>query len=210
MHISSYEHMQDLASRYLDPSRPIHVVDVGSFDVNGSYRPIFERAGWRYTGLDLEPGNNVDIVLSSPYRFPLATRSVDVVVSGQAFEHIEYFWISWLEMLRVLKPGGLIFLIAPSRGYEHRYPQDCWRFYPDAWRALARFGACDLVEAHTDWHAHPDPSSADWGDTVGVFRKRPMRWYHRLRRNIAAWGMHTLIESPPPADGGAAREHGGS
>lgn len=193
MHVSSFEHMQDLVARYLDPARALSVVDVGAYDVNGSYRPLFAHPAWRYAGLDLEAGPNVDIVLPSPYRFPLPTRSVDVVVSGQAFEHIEYFWASWLEMLRVLKPGGLVFLIAPSRGYEHRYPQDCWRFYPDAWRALARFGDCDLLEAHTDWEPHRDPSSADWGDTVGVFRKRPMRWYHRARRAVATHCMGWLV-----------------
>jgi hypothetical protein len=38
----------------------------------------------------------------------------DVVISGQAFEHIEFFWLSWRETVRVLRQGGLIFLIAPS------------------------------------------------------------------------------------------------
>src|SRR5688572_8686031 len=186
--------MQDLAGRYLDRGQPLSVVDIGAQDVNGSYRPIFDHPGWQYTGVDLEAGNGVDVVLASPYRLPMATRSVDVVISGQAFEHIEYFWMTWLEMLRVLKPEGHIFLIAPSRGYEHRYPQDCWRFYPDAWRALAKFGACDLLEVHSDWDAHRDPSSSDWGDTVGVFRKPPMRWWHRLRRDIGARGLRLLVE----------------
>jgi len=194
LHISSYEHMQDLAARYLDRDRALSIVDIGAADVNGSYRPLFDHPGWRYTGVDLEAGAGVDVVLSSPYRLPMATRSTDVVISGQAFEHIEYFWMTWLEMLRVLKPGGHVFLIAPSRGYEHRYPQDCWRFYPDAWRALAKFGACELLEVHTDWGAHHDPSSSDWGDTVGVFRKPPMRWYDRFRRNVGAFGLRLLVE----------------
>lgn len=148
----------------------IEAIDIGAYDVNGSYRTLFDSPKWRYTGVDLEQGPGVDVVLSSPYRFPFASRSVDVIVSGQAFEHVEYFWMSWLEMIRVLKPGGLIFLIAPSRGPEHRYPQDCWRFYPDGYRALAKFGRCELVEVTTDWEPHEDAGSAPWGDTVGVFR----------------------------------------
>lgn len=208
MHISSYEHMQKLAATHLDIGAKLSVIDIGAFDVNGSYRPIFERDGWHYTGIDLEPGNNVDIVLGSPYRIPLPTSSVDVVVSGQAFEHIEYFWMSWLEMVRVLKPGGLVFLVAPSRGYEHRYPQDCWRFYPDAWRALAKYGACDLLQAHTDWEPHDDPCSAEWGDSVGVFRKRPMRWYYRIRRLLGVWGMRQLLTEPPLVVGSSGKQHG--
>lgn len=173
MHLSSYQHMEDLVSRYLRAGEPLSVLDIGSYDVNGSYRTLFVDPRWSYVGVDLEAGPGVDTVLTSPYHLPVASGSVDLVISGQAFEHVEYFWLSWLEMLRVLKPGGMVFLIAPSRGPEHRYPQDCWRFYPDGYRALARYGQCELVEVTTDWDPHPDPGSAPWGDTVGVFRKTP-------------------------------------
>jgi SAM-dependent methyltransferase len=178
MHFSSYEHMQDIVARFLDVRRPLSVIDIGSYDVNGSYRPLFDLPQVQYRGIDLEAGPGVDIVLESPYRFPLASGSVDLIVSGQAFEHIEFFWVTWLEMDRVLKPGGMIFLIAPSRGSEHRYPQDCWRFYPDGYRALAKYTGSELLEVSTDWQPHPDVGSSEWGDTVGVFRKpyaRPLR-----------------------------------
>jgi SAM-dependent methyltransferase len=112
--------MAHLAATHLDDQRSLQILDLGSYDVNGSYRPIFDRPYWHYRGVDLSPGPNVDIVLSSPYRFPMSTHSIDLIISGQAFEHIEFFWRTWLEMVRVLKPGGIIFLIAPSRG-------------PDAW-----------------------------------------------------------------------------
>lgn len=169
MHHSSYEHMRDLVARYLRPEQKLSVVDIGSYDVNGSYRTLFDSPTWSYCGVDLSEGPGVDIALVSPYRIPLRSRSVDLVISGQAFEHVEFFWQTWLEMIRILKPGGMIFLIAPSRGPEHRYPQDCWRFYPDGYRALAKFGNCELIEVSTDWDTHPDPGS-NWGDTVGVFR----------------------------------------
>lgn len=189
MHLSSYEHMRDLVARYLDAAKSLRVVDIGSYDVNGSYRTLFGNPAWRYQGVDLEAGPGVDIVLKSPYRLPFASRSIDLVVSGQAFEHVEYFWMSWMEMLRILKPGGMIFLIAPSRGPEHRYPQDCWRFYPDGYRALAKFGNCELAEVSTDWQPHPDPGSSDWGDTVGVFRTRRTSFLQKLNYALAAAAM---------------------
>ena len=133
--------MRDLVDRFLDKKRPLSLVDLGSYDVNGSYRLLFNMQNVLYRGIDLEAGPGVDIVLASPYHFPLQTHSVDLIVSGQAFEHIEFFWRTWLEMNRILRPGGMIFLIAPSRGSEHRYPQDCWRFYPDGYRALAKYGS---------------------------------------------------------------------
>ena len=88
---------------------------------------------WEYSGLDVEKGPNVDIVVENPYDWEIPDSSYDVVISGQAFEHIEFFWLTFLEMARVLKPQGLIILIAPSRGPQHRYPVDCWRFYPDGY-----------------------------------------------------------------------------
>lgn len=188
MHLSSLQHVERLVDKYLSKSQSLRVVDIGSYDVNGSYKPFFSRDGWHYTGVDLAAGPNVDVVLESPYRMPLSSHSADVIVSGQAFEHIEYFWLTWLEMARVLKPGGLIFLLAPSRGYEHRHPQDCWRFYPDSYHALANYACMKLLEVSTDWEPHADPGSAPWGDTVGVFQQPAMgcitRWRRRLMQQI--------------------------
>lgn len=183
MHASSYRHMKDLVERHLDGRSSLRVADLGSQDVNGSYRSLFERPSWQYLGIDLVAGENVDVVLSSPYRLPFSDEHFDAIVSGQAFEHVEFFWLTWIEMARLLKPGGLILLIAPSRGPEHRYPTDCWRFYPDGYGALAKYAGLELVEATTDWAPAPEDDSAPWGDSVGVFRKpanRSLWQYARL------------------------------
>ncbi len=186
MHTSSLEHVRGLVHQYLADrtAEPLAIVDIGSYDVNGSYKQFFMHPAWRYTGVDLAAGPNVDVVLASPYRLPLASFSADVIVSGQAFEHVEYFWLTWLEMARVLKPGGLIFLLAPSRGPEHRYPQDCWRFYPDGFRALAKYAGMELLQVGTDWQPHASEDSAPWGDTVGVFRQPALSLSERLRRRL--------------------------
>jgi SAM-dependent methyltransferase len=220
MHASSMQHMQDLLQRYLDPQTPLAMADIGSYDVNGSYRALTGHTQWRYTGVDLEPGPNVDVVMESPYRLPFATASMDVLISGQALEHMDFFWVSWLEMIRVVRPGGLIFMIAPSRGPEHRYPVDCWRFYPDGFDALARWGGADSVEISTDWSPHEDPASAVWGDTVGVFRVSAAGWRHRIARDLilrlsrrmlrsrlgTTRPLHAGRDRGPGAMGGAALE----
>ncbi len=184
MHLSSLQHVERLVGQYLEGMPTLKIVDIGSYDVNGSYKQFFDRPGWQYVGVDLTSGPNVDVTLVSPYRLPFASYSIDVIVSGQAFEHIGFFWLTWLEMVRVLKPGGLIFLLAPSRGYEHRHPADCWRFYPDGYRALADYGGLVLLQVSTDWEPHADDESAPWGDTVGVFQQPPLSWFARLRRRL--------------------------
>lgn len=138
-------------------------VEIGAGDVNGSYRAIFPADRFSYVGVDLAAGPGVDLVAEDPYRLPLADGFADVVVSGQMLEHCERFWLAFAEMLRVLKPDGYLFLIAPSAGPIHAYPVDCWRFYPDGYRALARVAECQLIELRHD-------DRGPWQDLVGIFR----------------------------------------
>ena len=63
MHLSSYEHMAGLVETHLDDARPLDILDIGAHAVNGTYRPLFERPRWRYRGVDLAAGPNVDVVL---------------------------------------------------------------------------------------------------------------------------------------------------
>ena len=67
MHQSSYEKMRDFKNRYLKnlKKKPLRILDLGSQDVNGTYKPLFAESAWTYQGLDMEPGKNVDIVLSN-------------------------------------------------------------------------------------------------------------------------------------------------
>ena len=60
----------------------IKVLDVGSFDVNGTYKPLFEENKYEYFGLDMESGANVDIVLKNPYNWSeIETDSFEIVIS---------------------------------------------------------------------------------------------------------------------------------
>ena len=171
MHESSYEKMEAFVRVHLDAHRghPLEILDFGSQVVDDqgvSYKALFDDPDWNYRGLDIEAGHNVDIVVENAYDWTeVPTDSVDLVVSGQALEHVEYFWASMYEIVRVLKPGGLAMLIAPSGGFEHRYPVDCWRFYRDGFVALADHVDCEIVDAFTDW------GNLDWEDSILVARK---------------------------------------
>ena len=112
MHPSSFENMQKcydryLAARQVEPDRRWVVVEIGSADINGSYRAIFPSRTFHYVGCDCASGPGVDLVLDDPYRLPLQNAYADVVISGQMLEHCEFFWLAFGEMLRILKPGGL-------------------------------------------------------------------------------------------------------
>ena len=190
MHPESVRYMRECLDIHAADQPPGRVLDVGAWSPVGKFRQIWEGAGWDYVGLDMELRENVDVALEDPWLFPFEDASFDAVISGQMMEHNEFFWLSFMEMARVLKLGGLMIHIAPSRGRQHRAPQDCWRFYRDGMTAVARWSGCEIVEATTDWdpahvaeYAAVNPRKAArlkktlrtentiWGDTVGVFRK---------------------------------------
>lgn len=163
MHRSSLLRMKWFVDNWASklPQREIKVLDVGSYDVNGSYRDLFQNDKFKYEGLDMSNGPNVDIVPSSPYDWgTIETDKYDVVISGQAFEHIEFFWITMTEMTRVMKQGGLLCLIAPNGFGEHRYPVDCYRFYTDGMIALARYVGLTPLHAHTN--CAPSAAAEGW------------------------------------------------
>jgi len=135
MHHTAMEHGRLFFETYCPGRSDITVVDVGASDVNGTLRSVAPK-GATYIGLDFVTGVGVDVVLTDPYSFPLGDGCCDVVVSTSCMEHAEFFWLSFTEMLRILKPGGLLYMNVPSNGPVHRHPVDCWRFYPDSGMAL--------------------------------------------------------------------------
>jgi SAM-dependent methyltransferase len=195
MHQSSLENMQRCYEKFVktrswvDRER-INVVDIGGANVNGSYADIFSGSEFFYQAVDISPNENVDIVLDDPYQLPLAEDSVDIIISGQAFEHVEFFWLLFEEMIRVLKPDGLVILIAPSAGAIHRYPVDCYRFYPDAYHALAKYCKCEVVEVFHD-------NRGPWNDLVGVFSKTPVS-FNDLGVDGRAWQLNRFEQDTRP------------
>lgn len=199
MHQSSMDKMTAFRDRYLTAkqSQPLRILDLGSQDVNGSYRPLFSKWPWEYTGLDMVAGNNVDMVLHTPYIWrEISGESADVVISGQALEHIEYFWITILEVARVLKPGGMCCILVPSSGPEHRYPVDCWRYYPDGLISLAHYAQMEVLEATTQWQdlCYADGSDL-WHDSMLVCRKPDKGVWCNKKSSLKRWLRHWTIRA---------------
>lgn len=191
MHKSSLDKVEKFINNYLEGRKEenLTILDLGSQDINGSYRNLFDLRPWTYIGVDMSPGNNVDIILENPYHWKeIKTDSVDVFISGQAFEHIQYIWISILEVARVLKPGGLGCIVVPSSGVEHRYPFDCWRIYPDGLIALANFAEVKVCEAVTQWKDEGyDDGSDEWHDSILIFQKPSSGVWRRLISRFRLW-----------------------
>ena len=150
------------------------LLDVGSQDVNGSLRSV-KPQGWNYIGVDFAEGKGVDVIMQDPYALPFADDSADAIVCTSVFEHSDFFWLLFLEVLRVLKPDGFLYLNVPSNGYIHRYPIDSWRFYPDSGKSLVAWAEHNqktafLFESFIGAQGQGDEGR--WNDFVAVFGKR--------------------------------------
>jgi len=174
MHPTATSNFQQFIGTYRDDiaatGKKIRVVEIGSQDVNGSLRSIVPPE-FDYIGVDFVAGKGVDVVLTNPYVLPFEENFADVVISSSCFEHSEMFWLLFLEILRISKPNGLFYLNAPSNGEFHRWPVDCWRFYPDSGRALvawAKYNGLNtvLLESYTSTQV-----GDQWNDFVAIFLK---------------------------------------
>lgn len=139
MHRESYQLMGKMLKRW---SNSAHVLDVGSFNVNGSLRPLAEERGWEYVGVDMREGPNVDIVSPSPHKLPFSESEFDIVLSASTLEHVERPWLLVPEMARVLKPGGMMVVYTHCSWPYHPFPQDYWRFFPETIRLLFDLSNC--------------------------------------------------------------------
>jgi len=104
------------------------VLDVGSGDINGNNRILFN--GCDYTGNDVISAPNVTIV-SKTKDLPFQAGHFDTIVSTECFEHDPEYEQSFLKIYDMLKPDGLFCFTCASTGRnEHgtrrTSPQDSY------------------------------------------------------------------------------------
>jgi hypothetical protein len=115
------------------------VLEIGSYNVNGSVRPLFGNPVYddsvnyrenRYVGIDIREGPGVDLV--RPARkidddFPCGWA--DVVVCCEMLEHDSSFWETLRNIAWVLARGGRAIITTRGIGFPlHEHPSDYWRF----------------------------------------------------------------------------------
>jgi SAM-dependent methyltransferase len=110
------------------PLRDRLVLDVGGGP--GYFRDAFVAAGAAYVGVDADVGElsarghtPPGTVLGSALALPFGDDSVDVAYSSNVLEHVPHPELMADEMVRVTRPGGLVFLswttwLSPWGGHE--------------------------------------------------------------------------------------------
>ena len=85
-----------------------NILEVGSQDINGTVRGFFP-PDTNYLGIDLGKAKCVDWVVPGEL-IELPDQWADVVISTECFEHCRDWEKAFINMIRILKPGGLCIL----------------------------------------------------------------------------------------------------
>lgn len=89
------------------------ILEIGSWSAFGSVRDFFTEC--QYTGADVLPGPGVDIVCPGQ-DLTLPDSSFDTCISCECFEHNPFWQQTFMNMVRMLRSGGLCVVTCATTG----------------------------------------------------------------------------------------------
>jgi len=154
------------------------VLDVGSGDINGNNRFLFENC--IYEGNDLIKAPNVTIV-SRTKELTFSENTFDVIVSTECFEHDSEYVESFKKIVSMLKDGGLFLFTCASTG---RAEHGTRRTSPEN-----SFGAIGNINDFNDYYKNLTFSDfdkvVDVAKTFGSFSS----YYNGKSKDLYFWGI---------------------
>jgi len=148
------------------------VLDVGSGDINGNNRFLFENC--EYDGNDVILANNVTIV-SKTKDLDIPDETFDTIVSTECFEHDPEYRESFKKIYKMLKPDGLFFFTCatigrPEHGTRRTTPEDSYgsignlEDMTDYYKNLTIFDVNEVLNLNnlfSVWDSYYNEKSAD-------------------------------------------------
>ena len=156
-----------------------------------TYQACCNRSKNQWHSIDLYVSQHLTYTATTPYEFPIADNTYDVVISGQVIEHVPKIWVWMQEIVRITKPGGFVITIAPCSWPYHEAPHDCWRIYPDGMRALVEDAG--LVIDQINWGSLETPEIQH--SIPGRSFDHQPQLYRELMVNLAALGDFPIEKS---------------
>ena len=119
MHSQQMDFCNRIRAKYPLYFQNANVLDVGSLDINGNNRYLFNMDNCSYKGVDIAKGANVDIVCPT-HLLNAQDRFYDFIISTECFEH-DYYWKDSIKnIIRMLrKNGAFLFTCASDPRPEH-------------------------------------------------------------------------------------------
>lgn len=148
-HYTQHQFVRWMKDFFPDYFQNKSVLEIGSLDINGSVRAFFDNC--QYIGLDVGPGPGVDVVCGGQ-EYAAKDASFDVVCSFEAMEHNPYWKETFANMIRLVKPGGLIVMTCathgrPEHGTSRSKPADSPLTAEIGWDYYRNLASDDFEEA---------------------------------------------------------------
>ena len=147
---------------HLGPGKKM--LDIGAFadisimDIEGNSNYWFNMD---YNIMNMEGDVHQNIILGDITNCPeIKSESFDFIYTQDTFEHIDKPWLAAQEMMRLLKPGGLVYVITLFSWRYHKAPQDYFRYTP--------FGLCSLFDGLTHLEANWDAKNRRGPNGMGL------------------------------------------
>lgn len=116
-HTTQKNYLSSIKDKFPEKFQDCNVLDIGSLDINGNNKHLFS-GNYNYTGLDIGPGENVDVICKGHEYNP--QNQFDIIVSSECFEHDPYYKDTILNAVRLTKSGGIfLFTCATTGRAEH-------------------------------------------------------------------------------------------
>jgi len=132
------------------------ILEIGSRARSGNLYTEFIPSTMKYIGLDVVSGPNVDVVgdahqLSRYFH----DSTFDAAFSIAVFEHLLMPWKVAIELNKVMKKGGILFISTHQAFPLHDEPWDFWRYSDKAWHGLFNeYTGFEVVDAEMGERAY--------------------------------------------------------
>ena len=157
-HIEQKAFCESVKTQFPDFFKNKRVLDIGSLDINGANKELFEDSD--YIGIDVGEGNNVDVP-SIGHLYDAPDNYFDVIISTETFEHDMFYEKTIGNIIRMLKPGGLFLFTCAAPGR----PEHGTR------RSGSEFDAPLLSEISDDWADYYKNLIPDDFHSIPLFNK---------------------------------------
>jgi len=114
----------------------MRVLEIGSRVVTGANRRAFFSAA-EYIGFDYHPGENVDVVGDAHKLSQYFDGKFDLIFTSAVFEHFAMPWMVSVEMAKLLKIGGMVYVESVFSFTLHELPWDFFRFSHMGYQSLS-------------------------------------------------------------------------
>ena len=108
------------------------VLEIGAQNIQTSSYDLFSDVKFKYNNLNID-SNNISgtIIADICNETPIKSESYDVILAVDVFEHLKEPWKASKEIIRLLKPEGVVIVITVWSWRYHPVPVDYWRFSHD-------------------------------------------------------------------------------